>query len=234
MILKSLPSYPHKKKSAYSRSIFNVYLLSDIRFLSSIPNYSNLKFSDSDKLDIETLFNIEIEKLYKKLRSSLEKVVLDEFRDHSRNRTKNWESHYNEKLMVKNKDYFSIEYCYSNLRWNKYYGGKKWGKAAKMLLNHPKSSDEKMFWIDKILDLEHNTGGIFYGKGCGLDCLYKKFPNSLWKIQKSYFHKNILDVRAQIPSCFWANLCDHKLWNIVYKYVKRLYPVYFQNQKLAI
>lgn len=59
--------------------------------------------------------------------------------------------------------------------WNPYYGGKKWHKAAKLWLQlrNAKTYKDKIFLIDQIFDLQHNTGIIFKKEGCKLYQLTK-------------------------------------------------------------
>lgn len=51
-------------------------------------------------------------------------------------------------------------FCYNNVEWCDKYGGKNWGKATALLLNIPKTLSQKQVWIDRVLDLQHNTGHI--------------------------------------------------------------------------
>lgn len=44
--------------------------------------------------------------------------------------------------------------------WDATYGGKKWAKAAKLLINLPKNRKEKLLFIDYALDLFHNSGHL--------------------------------------------------------------------------
>jgi hypothetical protein len=64
---------------------------------------------------------------------------------------------------------FILEKIFSLYRlWNPYYGGRKWAKACKMWfeLYHSKTIKNDIFIIDKIFDLQHNTGIIFSKRGC--------------------------------------------------------------------
>lgn len=42
--------------------------------------------------------------------------------------------------------------------WCSSYGGKPWAEGARFLVNLPKTFDEKVIWIDRVLDLQHNNG----------------------------------------------------------------------------
>jgi hypothetical protein len=47
-------------------------------------------------------------------------------------------------------------------KWHISYGGRKWAKAAKMLIDSKevKTHHDKVFWCDRVLDLQHNTGHL--------------------------------------------------------------------------
>lgn len=49
---------------------------------------------------------------------------------------------------------------FEGVSWENNYGGKRWSKAAKMLLDLPKTHDEKILWVDRVLDLYHNNGHL--------------------------------------------------------------------------
>lgn len=213
----------------WNRRIFNTYLLSDLRFLSGI--YER-QFSDDDRVDINTAFEVQVERLYQQLRKDLESVVIDEFEGHFNFRTFKGQSGgvpYEASKIARNKDYFTIRHCFEKIRWRRYFGGKKWGKATSYLLVNPKTTDDKMFWIDRVLDLEHNTGGIFHGKGCCFSDLYEGMSITDFGLRRSDIKKvkiSLLDIRALVPSYKWGNMCELKLWNDFYKYVKRARTIY--------
>lgn len=45
-------------------------------------------------------------------------------------------------------------------KWSAYYGGKKWAKGTQLLLDskNVKTLSDKVYWIDRVLDLYHNCG----------------------------------------------------------------------------
>lgn len=45
-------------------------------------------------------------------------------------------------------------------KWYLSYGGKKWAKGTKMLMDivNVRTLEDKIFWVDKVLDLYHNCG----------------------------------------------------------------------------
>lgn len=57
-------------------------------------------------------------------------------------------------------DFEAMSTAFDEASWSHGYGGKKWAKACKMLLELPKNHHQKVLWIDKVLDLYHNNGHI--------------------------------------------------------------------------
>lgn len=53
-----------------------------------------------------------------------------------------------------------ILFCFNHKGWNSHYGGKNWAKATALLLDLPRTISQKQVWIDRVLDLQHNTGHI--------------------------------------------------------------------------
>jgi hypothetical protein len=53
-----------------------------------------------------------------------------------------------------------IAQAFEGVSWENKYGGKRWAKATKMLLELPKTHDEKVLWVDRVLDLYHNQGHL--------------------------------------------------------------------------
>jgi hypothetical protein len=50
--------------------------------------------------------------------------------------------------------------AFSSFKWAKWYGGKNWATAVKFLIEKPKTIKQKQIWIDRVLDLQHNSGHI--------------------------------------------------------------------------
>lgn len=42
--------------------------------------------------------------------------------------------------------------------WELDYGGTSWAEGTKFLLDLPKTYSEKIIWVDRVFDLQHNTG----------------------------------------------------------------------------
>jgi hypothetical protein len=57
-------------------------------------------------------------------------------------------------------DFESMHGAFDEGYWSHGYGGKKWAKACKMLLELPLTHQQKVLWIDKVLDLYHNNGHL--------------------------------------------------------------------------
>lgn len=53
-----------------------------------------------------------------------------------------------------------IANSFEDSSWDSQYGGKRWAKATKMLLVLPQNQNEKILWIDRVLDLYHNNGHL--------------------------------------------------------------------------
>lgn len=79
------------------------------------------------------------------------------------------------KLPIKLEDVYDVFMDHSN--WDTDYGGKLWAKGTFFLLNLPTTEKEKIVWIDRVLDLYHNSGpllnktqfkNLFKPKQCGV------------------------------------------------------------------
>ena len=57
-------------------------------------------------------------------------------------------------------DFQEMADAFENAAWGSGYGGKKWAKACKMLLDLPETHTQKVLWIDRALDLYHNNGHL--------------------------------------------------------------------------
>jgi len=53
-----------------------------------------------------------------------------------------------------------IKSSFDDYLWDCDYGGKLWGKAAAFLIENPRTHKAKELWVDRVLDLQHNTGHI--------------------------------------------------------------------------
>lgn len=59
--------------------------------------------------------------------------------------------------------YAEVVYAlFSVPKWSAQYGGKKWAKAAMLLIESKslKTRHDKVMWCDRVLDLHHNTGHL--------------------------------------------------------------------------
>lgn len=53
-----------------------------------------------------------------------------------------------------------IHEAFTKYYWCDKFGGRSWGKATALLLDLPRTTEQKQIWIDRVLDLQHNTGHI--------------------------------------------------------------------------
>lgn len=49
---------------------------------------------------------------------------------------------------------------FRDIKWKKEYGGPLWAEATAFLLEKPKTINQKVLWIDRVLDHQHNNGHI--------------------------------------------------------------------------
>lgn len=77
------------------------------------------------------------------------------------------ESHENQLKFLQQSFRVPIEWSFEEIAnsfqdpsWDSQYGGKRWAKATKMLLVLPQNQNEKILWIDRVLDLYHNNGHL--------------------------------------------------------------------------
>jgi hypothetical protein len=83
-------------------------------------------------------------------------------------------------------------------RWNHSYGGKKWAIATDFVMQNPTTYIEKTIWIDRVFDLQHNTGFIL--NKTDFNCLEGEIKPKKGRRQK------ILNFRA---SAKFVDLLDH-------------------------
>ncbi len=198
------------------RQFFDCYVLCDLEYWSNGP--ATFRFNECEKNDIQILFEKRVNEFYSIVRRDLDKVVFSEL----------W--HYGEycysKLegikinrIRKMRDAWTANYIFSKGKWDENYGGPLWGSAASFLLKHPQSIHEKMSWIDKVMDLQHNNGQVFSGK---------RLPIS-WVSEWETLHSedlcdwiSPLDLRAEGDMPSWLHLCSPEVYTAVKKYVNKI------------
>lgn len=94
--------------------------------------------------------------------------------------------------------------------WNDEYGGEAWAKAADALadLKNVKTLSDKVYWIDRVMDLHHNTGHI----------LNKTEFSSLENDSDTNKHAYIsfLDYRAEAKSILeFIDFCSSKIRKLI-------------------
>jgi hypothetical protein len=92
--------------------------------------------------------------------------------------------------------------------WNSFYGGKKWAKACKMWfeLYNSKTIKDDIFIIDKIFDLQHNTGIIFSKKGCNFRQLTKTHLDNRSKFCHNKDFLDFVSLKAKKHCLNYSNL----------------------------
>lgn len=107
-----------------------------------------------------------------------------------------------------------LEKFYS-FKWSENnYGGKRWMRATTALIELEKSNDSMtdVFWIDRVFDLEHNTGHIL-DKG-ELDFL-KSYKFRVWGPARRFkVNKNCLDFRHYATIEDMIPMCSSKVQKI--------------------
>lgn len=92
--------------------------------------------------------------------------------------------------------------------WDTSYGGELWAKAADALndLKNVKTFADKVYWIDRVLDLQHNNGHIL-----------NKTRFSSLSIYRHYFgNTTCLDFRANCKSIFdFIDFCSNSIRNLI-------------------
>lgn len=86
---------------------------------------------------------------------------------------------------------------FQKLNWNACYGGKKWAKAVKLLIESKsiKTLHEKVGWCDKVLDLQHNSGHLLDKTHFTVlsDCFVEINGKDLTPLDFRFKSKNIID-----------------------------------------
>lgn len=101
-------------------------------------------------------------------------------------------------------------HLFRNYRWSCQYGGESWAKAADALadLKNIKNLSDKVYWIDKVMDLHHNNGHILNKtefRGLEID----PDPNNLDST-------TFLDHRARAKTIFeFLDFCSSKIRRLI-------------------
>ncbi len=178
--------YSHREKQKYLTLFFDFYTIYELYL--KIGGYREIGYFNYPVVINYKPYNLikekyeeTVEKVFSKLRKKLEESVLEEFvhftigecRDYNRF----WDTSSAKKIQKKSG--CSIENCknaikfpeknmgvvyhlFHDLRWVPFYGGKRWAKAAKFLIQSKnlKTIHEKVGWCDQVFDLHHNTGHL--------------------------------------------------------------------------
>ena len=131
---------------------------------------------------IRETYEKSVDELYDSIRHSLTYSVIREFRhfneygpaypnDLSALSRKSRHEHRNRNLRrFLNNESNNIDISYNRISkiyegflldgWDSNYGGKLWATATKFLLDEPNTTKRKELWVDRVLDLQHNSGHI--------------------------------------------------------------------------
>lgn len=102
---------------------------------------------------------------------------------------------------------------YSNYIWSDNYGGMPWANAAKALseLKNVKTISDKVYWVDKVMDLHHNSGHIL--NKTEFRCLSLHVKENVFD---GKFFGNYLDFRAECKTIFdMLVFCSSKVRNLI-------------------
>lgn len=136
--------------------IFDFYVLES---LSYFAGKNSLNFSDKSRA-IENQLEIVVEKLYINAREALEKSIYKEYKHsfgwYSGNKTR--QKIFSSSSTRKLKKAFIVFSDYK--KWCDEYGGKLWANAAELALQYPQSTKDKVLWLDRLFDMQHNTGHL--------------------------------------------------------------------------
>jgi len=65
-------------------------------------------------------------------------------------------------IVRKNPDLYpeTAHLLFNGIKWNEDYGGESWAKGTQALIDSQmvKTTEDKVLWIDKVMDLQHNNG----------------------------------------------------------------------------
>jgi hypothetical protein len=99
---------------------------------------------------------------------------------------------------------------FSNYIWTRYYGGEAWAKATEELVNlkNVKTTKDKVYWIDRVMHLHHNTGHIL--NKTRFRCISRYYYNN------NTCYGTYLDFRATAPTIFdLSKLCSSNIYKLV-------------------
>lgn len=141
---------------------FDFYSLEVIQYFAGKNSLNN----ENRSFKINEQYEKIVDKIYDAVRKNLIKAVVDEV---GYIKSYKYNGVYKKIPSCRKSDSdprFEAYLCYickafnDSRKWISCYGGKRWGAAAKMLLENPKDIGNKSLWVDRVLDLQHNTGHI--------------------------------------------------------------------------
>jgi hypothetical protein len=183
---------------------FDLYALSDLHYLFTELRITHIRRSER----IREAFESVVEDMYGQVRKVLGRSVSGEYRH-----TASCEIYYGEnphtQKVCKELDFVAMAKVFlEEDNWYDEYGGPLWAKAAEMMMENPRSVKDKMFWIDRVFDMQHNTGHI-------LNKSRFKVLEQEWNITDMEEHTSALDSRAAGKLLDWELLVSRKVRNLL-------------------
>jgi hypothetical protein len=208
-----------KKQRQIVREFFNLYALSDIAYL-----FTSLRITHANRADrISLEFNNAVENMYSKVRAVLAKSVSGEFRHTADRFIYNGKKDFNAQKVCKNKDFYTMSKVFNRDEcWDGDYGGTLWGKAAEILLENPTTTQQKMFWIDRVFDMQHNNGFIL-----NKSCFRNLEDEAISGLTNEYpFNYSPLDIRAEGKILHWLDLVSFKIKKLIIPLKSQIAEIY--------
>ena len=194
---------------------FDLYALSDLHYLFAELRITHARRSER----IREAFENIVEDMYGQVRKVLARSVSGEYRH-----TANCELYYGEnprtQKVCKELDYLAMAKVFSaEDDWYQDYGGPLWAKAAEMMMENPRSLKDKMFWTDRVFDMQHNTGHI-------LNKSRFKVLEQEWNITDMEDRASALDYRAAGKLLEWELLVSRKVRNLLVPLKNQIKEIY--------
>lgn len=238
------------KHLGYNKTIrlfFDFYVMNEVWFKTigrGKLGYTNKIIPSKKEEIIENTFNSIISEMKQRVIDCLEKSVRGEIKHFDNNGPeRNIPFKYNDidnyyhcknvkliKNFIKKYGRRSNKWSLQTIRdgfllnkWDECYGGKKWAKATELLikLKNSKSITDDIYFIDRIFDLQHNTGFV-------LDKTYFKFL-------KNYFLPIDLRRRYKIKHRIPLNFrFAGKIEDMVNLASSKVYKIYMANKNYLI
>lgn len=230
-----------RKLSKIEKLFFNFYVLNEVWFrtvgMESYGYYTTNILPYNKERIINETFENTVKILKEKLIKAFEATIRGELRhfenecfnciDHTRNSRKKVEQ-----FVARNGKNHSrwnlnqIKEAYMTLRWEDSYGGKKWGVGTDYLIKLKASTSIKddVFYIDRIFDLQHNTGFILN------KTIFRVLENYIdIKIKNRTISSKLLNVRFRASVEEMLDCCSFFVKKIFIANKNYIYPTLLQS-----